>query len=196
MRAGQWNQAHNLVQLDDSSAAARLHALLHVQEGDLEDAEHWYGKAGRNFRGRGARSARNRLITREHQPLLTSHELNRAWALDVMRDTLYDGRPFRTLNVIAEGHREALRIECGTSIPSARVVRVMEQLIEVYGKPEAVAFRPRVFNAEVSASEMSTGRGSLRADFVPARRMNRHRHRALPDHADCTLDQRFRRTPA
>jgi putative transposase len=55
-----------------------------------------------------------------------------------MRDTLYDGRPFRTLNVIDEGNREALRIECGTSIPSARVVRMMNQLIEVYGKPEAV----------------------------------------------------------
>jgi putative transposase len=37
-----------------------------------------------------------------------------------MRDTLYEGRPFRTLNVIDEGNREALRIECGTSIPSAR----------------------------------------------------------------------------
>jgi putative transposase len=55
-----------------------------------------------------------------------------------MRDTLYDGRVFRTLNVIDEGNREALRIECGTSIPSARVVRVMSQLIEVYGKPEAI----------------------------------------------------------
>ena len=55
-----------------------------------------------------------------------------------MRDTMYDGRPFRTLNVIDEGNREALRIECGTSIPSARVVRVMTQLIEVYGKPKAI----------------------------------------------------------
>ena len=84
------------------------------------------------------RKARRRLITRERQPLLASKELNRVWALDFMRDTLYDGRPFRTLNVIDEGNREALRIECGTSIPSTRVVRVMNQLIEVYGKPEAV----------------------------------------------------------
>lgn len=53
MREGKWNEAHNLVQLDESSAAAWLHALLHVQEGDLEDAEYWYGKAGRNFRSRG-----------------------------------------------------------------------------------------------------------------------------------------------
>ena len=55
-----------------------------------------------------------------------------------MRDTLYDGRPFRTLNVIDECNREALRIECGTSIPSSRVVRVLNQLVEVYGRPEAI----------------------------------------------------------
>jgi putative transposase len=84
------------------------------------------------------RKARRRVITRVRQPLLTSQELNRVWALDFMRDTLYDGRPFRTLNVIDEGNREALRIECGTSIPSTRVVRVMDQLVEVYGKPRAV----------------------------------------------------------
>lgn len=84
------------------------------------------------------RKAKRRTITRERQPLLASQELNRVWALDFMRDTLYDGRPFRTLNVIDEGNREALRIECGTSIPSTRVVRVMNQLVEVYGKPEAV----------------------------------------------------------
>ena len=68
------------------------------------------------------RKVRRRVLTRERQPLLASTELNRVWALDFMRDTLYDGRPFRTLNVIDEGNREALRIECGTSIPSARVV--------------------------------------------------------------------------
>lgn len=84
------------------------------------------------------RKVRRRLLTRERQPLLASTELNRVWALDFMRDTLYDGRPFRTLNVIDEGNREALRIECGTSIPSSRVVRVMDQLVEVYGKPAAI----------------------------------------------------------
>ena len=84
------------------------------------------------------RKVRRRVLTRERQPLLASTELNRVWALDFMRDTLYDGRPFRTLNVIDEGNREALRIECGTSIPSARVVRVLNQLVEVYGRPEAI----------------------------------------------------------
>lgn len=56
MREGQWTEAHNQVQLDASDSAAWLHALLHVQEGDLEDAEYWYGRAGRNFRSRGTLS--------------------------------------------------------------------------------------------------------------------------------------------
>lgn len=84
------------------------------------------------------RRTKKRLITRERQPLTCSTELNRVWALDFMRDTMYDGRPFRTLNVIDEGNREALRIEVGTSIPAARVVRVLDQLVEVYGRPEAI----------------------------------------------------------
>ena len=53
MRLGRWIEAHNLVQLDDSPLAAWLHGILHIQEGDLEDAEYWYGKADRHFRSRG-----------------------------------------------------------------------------------------------------------------------------------------------
>ena len=41
-------------------------------------------------------------------------------------------------NVIDEGNREALRIECGSSIPVARFVRTTNQLIKVYGKPYAI----------------------------------------------------------
>ena len=84
------------------------------------------------------RRTKKRVITRERQTLGGSTQLNQVWALDFMRDTLYDGRPFRTLNVIDEGNREALRIECGTSIPSARLVRTMNQLIEVYGALHAI----------------------------------------------------------
>jgi putative transposase len=56
-----------------------------------------------------------------------------------MRDTLYDGLPFRTLNVIDEGNLEAFPIECGTSTQSARFDRVMDQLNEVYlGESEPI----------------------------------------------------------
>jgi putative transposase len=84
------------------------------------------------------RKARRRTFTRERQPLIAPSGLNKIWSVDFMHDTMYDGRTFRTFNVIDEGNREGLRIECGKSIPSARVVRVMEQLVEVYGKPDAI----------------------------------------------------------
>ena len=55
-----------------------------------------------------------------------------------MADALYDGRGFRTFNVLDEGNREALAIEIGTSIPSARVIRVLDDLIQLYGRPTRV----------------------------------------------------------
>ncbi|HEY8906722.1 MAG TPA: hypothetical protein VIM63_11860 [Rhodoferax sp.] len=54
MRAGHWSLAHNLVQSDDSPLGAWLHGILHIQEGDLEDAEYWYDKANQHFRSRGS----------------------------------------------------------------------------------------------------------------------------------------------
>ena len=81
---------------------------------------------------------KKRVLTRERQPFEARLKLNHVWALDFMRDTLYDGRPFRTVNVIDEGNWEALRIECYSSIPATRQVRTMTQLKEVYGEPYAI----------------------------------------------------------
>lgn len=57
--------------------------------------------------------------------------LNQTWALDFMRDTLYDGRVFRTLNVLDHGNREALAIEVGMSLPSRRVLIGRQALFDV-----------------------------------------------------------------
>jgi hypothetical protein len=53
LRAGHWNQAHDQIQQHDSLLASWLHGLLHLQEGDLEDAENWYDRAAQRFRSRG-----------------------------------------------------------------------------------------------------------------------------------------------
>lgn len=53
-RSGRWDEAHNLVQNEDSPLGAWLHGILHIQEGDLEDAEYWYTQANRHFRSRGS----------------------------------------------------------------------------------------------------------------------------------------------
>lgn len=64
------------------------------------------------------RRTKKRLPQRESIPLGAGERVNQGWALDFMHDSLYDGRRFRTLNVIGEANREALTIEIGTSIPS------------------------------------------------------------------------------
>jgi putative transposase len=84
------------------------------------------------------RRTKKRLPKRIVSPLVAPSTHNRIWAADFMRDALYGGRAFRTFNVIDESNREALGIEIGASIPSARVVRVLEWLIELYGKPQAL----------------------------------------------------------
>ena len=53
LREGQRNAAHDRVQQVEGLLAAWLHGILHLQEGDLEDAENWYERAGRRFRQRG-----------------------------------------------------------------------------------------------------------------------------------------------
>jgi putative transposase len=84
------------------------------------------------------RRTKRRLPTRIRQPLEAPRELNQIWALDFMADSLYSGRAYRTLNVIDEGNRQVLGIEVAYSIPSLRVIRVLQQLIEMYGKPRAL----------------------------------------------------------
>jgi len=84
------------------------------------------------------RRTKRRIPTRLRQPLVAPVRLNETWALDFMADALYDGRAFRALTVIDEGNREALAIEIGTSIPSARVIRVLDDLLRLYGRPARV----------------------------------------------------------
>jgi putative transposase len=98
------------------------------------------------------RRARKRLPARFRRPLEAPPVLNRTWALDFMEDSLYGGRRFRVLNVIDEGNREALAIEIGTSIPSARVIRLLEDLVDLHGRPSML----RVDNGpELTAADFS-----------------------------------------
>ena len=49
---------------------------------------------------------------------------------------MWSGRQFRTFNVNDDFNRESLRIEIDTSLPSARVIRARDELIETRGKPQ------------------------------------------------------------
>ncbi len=83
------------------------------------------------------RRTKKRLI-RPMQPLNAPLWPNEIWSLDFMSDSLYQGRRFRTLNILDEGVREALAIEIDTSLPSHRVVRTLQQLETWRGLPKAI----------------------------------------------------------
>jgi putative transposase len=84
------------------------------------------------------RRTKRRVPKRERQPLLVEPRMNAVWAIDFMRDTLYSGRVFRTLNVIDEANRGALGIDVAVSIPAARVSAFLAQMIDLYGRPKAI----------------------------------------------------------
>ncbi len=105
------------------------------------------------------RRCKKRLTDRHRQPLDHSLEPNRCWALDFMHDALYCGRRFRTLNVIDEANRECLAIEVGTSIPSARLIRVLNRLINCYGAPEAIRLDNGPEMVSLAFTEWAAARG-------------------------------------
>lgn len=84
------------------------------------------------------RKPKKRLPERVKQPLTVPTAPNQVWSLDFMSDALVDGRKFRLLNVIDDFNRESLAIEADSSLPTLRVIRVLEQLMKQKGKPSNI----------------------------------------------------------
>ena len=84
------------------------------------------------------RKGKRRLPQRVKQPLVQAPVINQSWSVDFMSDSLVCGRKFRILNIIDDCSREALAIEIATSISSARVTRVLDQVLSWRGKPETI----------------------------------------------------------
>ena len=51
LASGSWQDAHEIVQKEKSTTAAWLHGIVHILEGDLQNARYWYRKAEREFPG-------------------------------------------------------------------------------------------------------------------------------------------------
>jgi putative transposase len=82
------------------------------------------------------RKLKKRLPESVRQPLPKATACNGCWSLDFTSDALTDGRKFRTLNVIDDYNREALGVEVDYSLPAQRVTRLLDNLLERYGKPK------------------------------------------------------------
>ncbi len=114
----------------------RLHLLLRREIGGINRKRVYrlYRLDGLAVRQRRRKRAA-RILRGNMQP---TEKRGEAWAMDFMRDTLANGRRFRTLNVVDTVTRECLAIEVDTSLPGKRVVRVLDQLVERYGAPKRI----------------------------------------------------------
>jgi hypothetical protein len=74
LTAGAWQQAHEIVQDQDSSLAAWLHGIVHILEGDLDNARYWYRKAGRVYPGPDAIQAELAAARRTVQAKMARHK--------------------------------------------------------------------------------------------------------------------------
>jgi putative transposase len=81
---------------------------------------------------------KKRLPVRIKEPLLRPIYPNVTWSMDFMHDTLENGKSVRSLNIIDDFNREILSISIDTSLPSARVISELEQLVEWRGKPDKI----------------------------------------------------------
>jgi len=84
------------------------------------------------------RKSKKRLPSRNPQPLSVPESINQSWSIDFMSDALWNGRRFRTFNVVDDYNREGLDIEIDLSLPAQRIVRVLERISERRGYPQQI----------------------------------------------------------
>jgi len=84
------------------------------------------------------RRYRKRLPARIKQALFKPEAINQVWSIDFMTDSLWDGRSFRMPNIIDDFNREVLFIESDRSLPTLRLIRVLEYLKDYRGLPKMI----------------------------------------------------------
>ena len=58
-----WDKAHSLVQHNESGTGKWIHALLHRQEGDINNARYWYSGAGREIPSKSLQAEWEEIVT-------------------------------------------------------------------------------------------------------------------------------------
>ena len=81
---------------------------------------------------------KKRLKRDKPDSLSVPRAINECWSMDFMHDQLSSGRAIRLFNVIDDFNREGLGIEVDFSLPSERVIRSLDRIIEWRGKPKVI----------------------------------------------------------
>lgn len=111
----------------------RLHILLR-RTGQRVN----HKRVQRVYRAAGlcVRRIRRKRLTRSYVSRSTLTAPNQEWAIDFASDVTASGRRLRVFSVVDAFTRECLALETDTSLPSRRVTRVLERIIEQRGRPE------------------------------------------------------------
>jgi|SRR5579863_219343 len=88
--------------------------------------------------GLAIRRKKRKHCVREGKPLVARTSANQEWALDFVHDAVACGRAIRVLSAVDAYTRECLALEVDTSFASRRVTRVLDQIIQERGRPEAI----------------------------------------------------------
>jgi putative transposase len=129
---------------------------------------------------------RKRLVREKPEPLTVPTEINQVWSMDFMHDQLQDGRSFRLLNLIDDFNREALAIEIDLSLPSARVIRALKQVIAWRGKPSVI----RCDNV-LNAIDLCSDRQGLPLTAITVKKMDLQIHDTQWSTSTDYFDTRF-----
>lgn len=84
------------------------------------------------------RKVKKRLPTRVKEPLVVPTILNDTWSMDFVTDVLENKKRFRGFNVIDDYNREILFIEIDYSLPSNRIIWILNHLINKRGAPKSI----------------------------------------------------------
>lgn len=114
----------------------RLHNLL-TREGYVVNHKKIYALYTKNKLAR-RKKKKKRYTKHIRNPLKKASNPNERWAMDFMADSCANGRKIRTLNIIDLYARECIKIEVGSSLPSAKVISTLDTLALERGLPEVI----------------------------------------------------------
>ena len=102
---------------------------------------------------------------RPRVPMPAPDAPNILWTMNFVHDTLANGRSLRTLNILDAHTRECLAVEVDTSLPGARVSRVLDRIGLFRGLPQTI----RVDNGPEFAGQVLDAwayRNGVTLDFI------------------------------
>jgi putative transposase len=111
----------------------RLHILLRRTGQRIN-----HKRVQRVYRSAGlcVRRIRRKRLTRSYVSPLILTEPNQEWAIDFASDVTASGRRLRVFSVVDAFTRECLALETDTSMPSQRVTRVLQAIVNQRGTPQ------------------------------------------------------------